>query len=206
MTIDPTNAGSAGLIDRVKNILLTPQAEWDRIAAEPADVQKIYVGYVVPLAAFSALCGFLGMTLIGIVGWRMGIVPGLVNAILQTAFATCSVFILAFILNALASSFGSRADMGQAHKLAAYGSTAFFLAGVFALFPLLAMLALVGLYSFVLIFIGMPRLMGTPEDKRIVYLLVVIVIAIVVQLVLGTIVSTLMMLVPGYSPISPFGA
>jgi Yip1 domain len=205
MTIDPTNAGGAGLVDRAKNIILTPAAEWDRIAAEPADVQKIYTGYVLPLAAFSALCGFIGAAFIGVLGWRIGIVPGLVQAILQTALALCSVFVLAFIINALASSFGSRADTGQAHKLAAYGSTAFFLAGVFGIFPPLAILSLVGLYSFALIYIGMPRLMGTPEDKRIVYLIVVIVVAIVVQLVLGTIVGSLMLMVPGYAPPNPFG-
>jgi hypothetical protein len=46
--------------------------------------------------------------------------------------------------------------------------------------------------------------MGTPEDKRIVYLIVVIVVAIVVQLVLGTIVGSLMLMVPGYTPMNPF--
>jgi len=51
MTMDPTGAGTAGLVDRVKNILLTPQAEWDKIAAEPADLNKLYLGYVLPLAA-----------------------------------------------------------------------------------------------------------------------------------------------------------
>ncbi len=163
MTIDPANIGGAGLVDRAKNIILTPQAEWDRIAPEPADVQKIYTGYVLPLAVFSALCSFIGLTFIGVLGWRIGIVPGLVQAVLQTGLGVLSVFVLAFIINALASSFGSRQDMGQAHKLAAYGSTAFFLAGVFSLFPPLAILAIVGLYSFALIYIGMPRLLGTPD-------------------------------------------
>lgn len=204
MTIDPTNAGSAGLVDRVKNIILTPQAEWERIAPEPADVQKIYTGYVLPLAVFAALCGFIGMTMIGVLGWRIGIVPGVINMILQVCVGVASVFILAFILNALAPSFGSRQDIGQAHKLAAYGSTAFFVAGVFAIFPPLGILALAGLYSFALIYIGMPRLMGTPEDKRIIYLIVVILVAIVVQFVLGLIVSQLMLMVPGYAPPNPF--
>ena len=57
MTIDPQNAGgaAAGMVERVKNILLTPQAEWDRIAAEPSDLNKLYVGYALPLI------GALGM-------------------------------------------------------------------------------------------------------------------------------------------------
>lgn len=204
MTIDPTGTASSGLIDRIKNILLTPQAEWDKIASEPADVSKIYTGYVLPLAAFSALCGFIGMALIGVFGWRVGIVPGLIGAIIQTAMGLVSVFIIAFVANALAPTFGSRQDMGQAHKLAAYGSTAFFAAGVFAIFPPLAILALVGLYSFVLIYIGLPRVMATPEDKRIGYLATIIVIAIVIGIVLNYVVAQVLLMVPGYRPPNPF--
>jgi MFS family permease len=205
MTTDPTGAASSGLIDRIKNILLTPQAEWDRIASEPADVNKIYLGYVLPLAAFAALCGFIGMALIGVMGWRVGIVPGLIAVIIQTGMGLVSVFIIAFVANALAPTFGSRQDMGQAHKLAAYGSTAFFLAGVFAIFPPLAILALVGFYSFALIYIGLPRLMGTPQDKRIGYLATIIVIAIVVGIVLNIVIGQVLLMVPGYRPPNPFG-
>jgi len=41
MTTTPTSAGSSGLVDRAKNILLQPKAEWDRIAAEPATQQDV---------------------------------------------------------------------------------------------------------------------------------------------------------------------
>lgn len=204
MTMDPTGAAASGLIERAKNILLTPQAEWQKIAAEPADVNKIYTGYVLPLAAFAAVCGFIGMAFIGVLGWRVGLVPGLIGAVIQTVMGLASVFVLAFITNALAPSFGSRQDMGQAHKLAAYGSTAFFVAGVFAIFPPLGILALAGLYSFALIYIGLPRLMGTPEDKRLVYLIVIIVVAIVVGFVLNMVVAQVMLMVPGYTAPNPF--
>ena len=36
------------IVDRVKNILLQPKAEWDRIAGEPADVSKLYIAYALP--------------------------------------------------------------------------------------------------------------------------------------------------------------
>jgi hypothetical protein len=204
MTIDPTGAASSGLIDRIKNILLTPRAEWDKIAVEPADVNKIYMGYVLPLSVFSALCGFVGMAFIGVLGWRVGLVPGLIGAIIQTAMGVVSVFVMAFIANALAPTFGSRQDMGQAHKLAAYGCTAFFVAGVFALFPPLGILAIVGLYSFALIYIGLPRVMATPEDKRVGYLATIIIIAIVVGIVLNVVLGRVLMMVPGYAPPNPF--
>jgi hypothetical protein len=200
MTIDPANAGAPGIVERAKNILLQPQAEWDRIAGEPADVSKIYMGYVLPLAALSALCAFIGMSLVGVMGFRVGIVPGLIGAVIQVVMALVGVFALAFITNALAPNFGSQQDMGQAHKLAAYGSTAGFLAGVFTILPPLAILGIVGLYSIALLYIGLPRLMKTPEDKRVVYLVVIIVVCIVVGIVLGTVMGAVRGMIPGYGP------
>jgi hypothetical protein len=167
--------------------LLTPQAEWEKIAGEPADVNKIYVGYVAPLVVLSAVCAFIGMFLFGIMGFRIGLVPGLVGLILQVVLGVAGVFILAFITNALAPSFGSQQDMGQAHKLSAYGSTAGLLAGVFSIFPPLAILGIVGLYSLALIYMGLPRLMKTPEDKRVGYIVTIILVAIVVWIVIGAI-------------------
>ncbi len=191
MTFDPTGAATSGLVERVKNILLTPQAEWERIDAEPADVNKIYMGYVLPLAALSAICGFIGMSVFGLnllgTTYRVGMVPGAVNALIQVAAGVGGVFVLAFIANALAPTFGSQQNMGQAHKLAAYGSTAGFLAGVFSIFPPIAMLGIVGLYSLYLLYVGLPKMMKTPDDKRIAYFLSVIVVAIIAGVIISAV-------------------
>ncbi|ANP45244.1 Yip1 family protein [Candidatus Viadribacter manganicus] len=197
MTFDPSSAATAGLVERVKNILLTPQAEWDKIDAEPADVNKIYMGYVLPLAVLGAICGFIGMSVFGLnlfgTTYRVPMVTGAVTAVMQVVMGLVGVFVMAFIANALAPTFGSQQNMGQAHKLAAYGSTAGFLAGVFAIFPPIAMLGIVGLYSLYLIYVGLPKMMKTPEDKRIGYFLSIIVVAIIA----GVILNVLMGLVRG---------
>ncbi|MGH6949286.1 MAG: Yip1 family protein, partial [Vitreimonas sp.] len=201
MTIDPNlGAAAPGLVDRIRNILLSPQTEWDRISGEPADVSKLYMGYVLPLAALSALCGFIGISIFGIMGIRIGIVPGLVGAVVQVIMALVGVFLLAFVTNALAPTFNSQQNIGQAHKLAAYSSTAGFLAGVFTLIPALSILALVGLYSLVLLYIGLPRMMKTPEDKRIPYFITIIVVCIVVGVVLNVLMMSVRGMLPGSAP------
>lgn len=199
MTIDPTNAGASNIVERAKNILLTPQAEWDRIAAEETTVGQLYTGYALPLAVLSALCTFIGICFIGVMGFRVGIVAGLVGAVIQVVMAMVGLFVMAFVTNALAPNFGSQQNMGQAHKLAVYGSTAGFLAGVFTILPMLAILAIVGLYSLALIYIGLPRLMKTPEDKRIGYFVTIIVVCIVVGIVLNVVVGALRPMIPGYT-------
>ncbi len=191
MSTEPANLGAPNIIERAKNILLTPQAEWERIAAEPADVNKLYIGYVLPLAALAAVAGFIGMSVFGVsafgVSYRVPMVTGAISALVQVVAYMGGVYILAMIANALAPSFGSTQDQGQAHKLMAYSFTASLLAGLFAVLPALSILGLLGLYSFALLFIGLPRLMKTPADKRIGYLATLIILGIVVFLVIGVV-------------------
>lgn len=193
MTISPTGSGAPSLVERVQNILIKPQAEWERVDSEPFDMQKVYLGYVLPLAALGAICGFIGMSIFGVSGfgisYRVPIVAGLVGAVLQVVMALVGVYVLALIANVLAPNFGSQQNMAQAHKLSAYGSTASFLAGVFAIYPPLAILGLLGLYSLVLLYLGLPRLMKTPEDKRVGYFVTIIIVAIVVWIVIGAVVG-----------------
>ena len=53
------------IIDRAKNLIVTPAKEWDVIATETPDIGKILTGYVLPLAGAAALAGFIGYGFIG---------------------------------------------------------------------------------------------------------------------------------------------
>ena len=191
MTIDPNIGVSTGIIDRAKNILLTPKAEWARIEPEEADVNKLYIGYVLPLAALSAICGIIGMSVFGVgalgIHIRVPIVEAIISGVIQVACYVAGVFLLGVIANALAPTFGSVPNQGQAHKLMAYSFTASLLAGVFSIFPPIAILGLLGLYSFALLFIGLPIMMKTPDDKRVGYFATLVIIGIVTFFVIGAV-------------------
>jgi hypothetical protein len=49
------------LIGRVLNLLLHPAETWDVIEAEPATIEGLYRGWVLPLAAIPAVCRALGL-------------------------------------------------------------------------------------------------------------------------------------------------
>ena len=53
------------LVDRVKNILLTPKTEWQVIDAEPTTVADLYKGYIIPLAAIGPICTAIGWSVFG---------------------------------------------------------------------------------------------------------------------------------------------
>lgn len=195
--VEPGSAG-AGLIGRVKDILLKPGATWDVIDGEPATIGGLYRGYIMPLAAIPAVATFIGFAIFG-----MG-VPGLVTIrispvwlavqmIVSYGLSLAMCYILALVIEALAPNFGGVKDRIQAFKVAAYAPTASWVAGIFALIPMLALIALLGaLYSLFLLFKGLPKLMKTPEDKALPYTAIVVVVAIVVSLVIGMITSSIM--------------
>lgn len=194
MTVTPT-AGSSGLVDRVKNILLTPKAEWARIGPEPADVGKLYIGYALPLLALAAICSFIGLSMIGLpfVG-RLPMLWALTEAIKNVVIGVVTLWVVSFIANALAPTFGSKQDMGQAQKLIVYGSTAGILAGCLAIIPTLGMLAIIGgIYSIVLIYFGLGPVMGTPADKQVGYVAVLIIACVVIMFVLAYIIGMIML-------------
>lgn len=198
MSIDPTNPGAANLIERAKNIILTPQAEWDRIAGEQADVGKLYIGYVLPLAAVAAAAGLVSALMWAGV-FRVGFSFALVMAVLQVGAALVGVFVMAIVTNALAPNFGSVQDQGQAHKLAAYGATAGLLGGIGAIVPLVGALVMLAgaIYSLVLIYIGLPRLMKTPEDKRVGFFATIVIVCIVIGFVFNAVIGSIALTAAG---------
>jgi len=54
------------LVDRAKNILLTPKTEWDAIAADTTPTKDLILTYVLPLAAVAAVAAFIGQVFVGV--------------------------------------------------------------------------------------------------------------------------------------------
>lgn len=174
---------------RVRNILLTPNTEWPVIADEPAPTGALVTGYVMPLAAIGAIAGFIGGSLIGMslpfLGrYRVPIGTGLMAALVSFVFAIVGVFILAFIINALAPTFGAQQNSSRAFKVAVYSYTPAWIAGVLQIVPGLAILGiLAALYALYLLYLGLPALMKNPPEKTVGYTAVVVVCAIVMSVV-----------------------
>jgi hypothetical protein len=193
MTIDPQNAGrAAGIVERAKNILLSPKSEWERIAAESTGLSALLTGYVLPLAAIGALAGVLGtMLFLGAMFGAAGLIPALIGAALSIGLTLLVVWLYGILINALASSFGSQPNQMRANQLAAYAFTGSLIGSWGAIIPFLGWLFALagGIYSIVLFYMGLTPMMHTPEDKRAIYTIVLALIAIVVSWIIGMVIA-----------------
>lgn len=186
----------AKLIERVKGIVLSPKTEWEKIAAEPADVKSLFTGYAMILAAIPAVCGLIGSTVIGmslpIVGTiRTPIAAALVQLVLVYVLGLVVIYVVALIVDALAPTFDGQKNAIQALKLVVYSSTPVWLAGVFALIPVLSVLGiLAALYGLYLLYIGLAPLMKNPQDKSLGYTALIIVSYIVLAIIVSAVIAS----------------
>ena len=182
-----------GLVDRAKNILLTPKTEWAAIDAETTSIKDLYLGYAIILAAIHPVASIIGFGVFGLhvpftgVVYRWPLDTAIEYGIVAYALSLGGAYVFALIIDALAPTFGGQKNQRQALKISIYASTAIWLAGIFAIIPALSILGLVGLYSLYLLYAGLPVLMKSPQDKAMGYTVVTIICAIVLYFVLGLI-------------------
>lgn len=196
-TPGPLAASTARLLERIKNMMLQPRAEWQVIAPEPTSIGQLYTGYVMPLAAFAALLSFLHVSVIGVnvpfVGaTQMPLASGLETALLTFGMSLIGLLLVGLIINALAPTFAGTRDRRQALKVAAYSFTAAWLSSLLSLSPVLpTLLQLVALcYGIYVLYLGLPVLMQSPRERALGYTATVIVCTLLLG-VLFTIVSVL---------------
>ena len=185
------------LIDRAKNILITPKTEWEVINGEAATPQSLLMIYVLPLALVSAvgplLTGFLFPGPIALTFF-------LVSAVIAFVSTVLGYYISIYIIDLLAPSFGSEKDLNKSAQLVAYSATPSYLAGLLSFIPVLGGLLKFAawIYSIYLMYLGIGPLKKTPEDKKVIYLLVAFLVMIGVTIIIGAILGAILFATIGF--------
>jgi len=182
------------LVERAKNIILTPAKEFGVIKGEQLTIVDMFTKYAMILAAIPAVAGFIGYSVIGISygfgTFRVPIGTSLVWAILQYVLSLAGVFLIAFIMDALAPTFGCSKNLVAAVKIVVFSYTAAWVAGILNIIPSLGILvSIASIYSLYLMYMGMQIIKEVPKDKMVGYFAVTIIAAVVVFVVIGVIVG-----------------
>lgn len=204
----PPAPASSNLFTRVIGLVTNPAAEWRKIDGESTSLVRLLTTHTLILSAILPIAFILGALLAG-GGSGMGTL--IVVALVYYAFQVGVTVALAFVIDALAPSFGATKNSVQAAKLAVYASTPLHLIGILGILALqfltggltwLWVLAGVGWGGF-LLFLGLPILMRAPQDKAPAYagasvgawvvlwvIAVVIINAIIWNMIFGAIYSS----------------
>lgn len=189
---------STNIFNRVSGIITKPKEEWEKVNSETPNIQSIIITYILPLAIISGICTLTGYAYIGLnkdygfigtvvqKGWSTGIQAGIIS-VLSSVIA---VFVSAYIINVLSSSFKSEQNLGRSVQLVSYSFTPAWIGGIFAILPSLGWIGtLLGLYGLYLLYLGLMPLMKTPKKQALGYLIVSILVIIVSYILIGLILT-----------------
>lgn len=187
----------ASLQTRVMNILKSPATEWPVIAAESADVGRLYREYIMILSAIPVVATFIAYSVIGVSmpfsgTFRRPMMSGLSFLLVSYVMGLVGVYVCAVIIEWLAPKFKSTGTRLDALKLVAYASTPVWVAGIFNLLPLLGVLGLLAaLYAVYLFYLGLPVMMKTPADQVVIFMIVAAIVIFIVGLAMASISTAL---------------
>ncbi len=184
---------------RAQRLLLQPTQEWATIAGEFTNAGVIYWRFLAPMAAIGPIAATVGGIVFGERGSLLtfGTVPvslgtAVQAGVLEYVLNLLGVYALAAAIDVIGGSIGAQRNRVQALKVAAYGSTPYWLASAFALFPRIEPLAmLVGLYSIWLFAMGLPPVIKAPRDKTAAYTLLASIAATLLVLIITAIITRL---------------
>jgi len=184
------------LIERVKNILITPKTEWDVISGETATTQSLLMGYVLPLSVVAAAGSLLkGFLFAGTYSLKFFIITAAIGFIA----AVISFFITVIIVDMLAPSFGSEKDMGRSAQLVAYSGTPSYIGALLSFIPVIGGIVALAAwaYGIYLMYLGIGPMKKTPEDKKVVYMVVAFLIMIALYFILVAVLTAIIFAIVG---------
>jgi hypothetical protein len=157
---------------RIVGIVLHPNAEWDRIAAEHTTIDVLIRHFIVPLALLAPVATFIGIRFFDAswdedLGFLVPPQDALAAAATTLVAAVGSVFALAGIFVLLAPLYGSSRDYRAALQVATFGAVPMLLAGALLFLPVLALLGLGGLfYTLYLYWLGAHKVLQVSRQHQ----------------------------------------
>lgn len=151
-----------------------------------------------PLAAVAAVGSLLkGLLFPGAFGLNYFIITGVIAFIASVV----SYYLSVIIIDMLAPGFDSEKAMNKSAQLVAYSGTPSYIGGLLSFIPVIGFVISLAAwaYGIYLMYLGIGPLKKTPEDKKVIYMVVAFLIMIVLYFVLVAILGAVLFAVMGMS-------
>lgn len=179
------------LLSHAFGLFTHPDKEWASIHKEHENPTRLYVAYVLILAAIAPVCAYISTAHFG---WSVGSdrlvkltgISAVQLSVLTYAAMLVGVFALGYAINWMAKTYGAKEEAVPSNgiALAAYSCTPLFLAGFALLYPQPWFNALIFLgaacYGAWLMYDGLPIVMGIEKEQAVLYGVSMLTVALVI--------------------------
>jgi hypothetical protein len=182
------------MIQHTIGLLTRPSAQWRIIAQLPEKSLNTLVLYPCVLAILPAVAWYYGTSRIG---WTVGDSEDAIKLTVASARQISILFYLAMVscvavigyfIHWMSETYGAASTLARGIVIAGLTATPLFIAGLTGFYPLLWLDLLLGVaavsWSVYLLYLGIPIVMGIPEERGFLFSSAVIAIALVILICL----------------------
>ncbi|MFL1468113.1 Yip1 family protein [Marinobacter sp. DUT-3] len=198
------------LLSHAFGLFTHPDDEWNSIRKEHAPPRRLYVAYVLVLAAIAPICAYISTAYFG---WTVGDdrliklteISALQLSVLTYLAMLVGVFALGYAVNWMARTYGAVEEHVPSNGIAlvSYSCTPLFLAGFALLYPVPWFNAIVFLvaacYGAWLMYDGLPIVMGIEKERAVMYGGALLTVALVI--LVSTRVGSVLIWNMGFGPV-----
>lgn len=198
------------LLNHAFGLFTHPDSEWLAIRKEKAPPRRLYVAYVLVLAAIAPICAYISTAHFG---WTVGNerlikfteISAMQLSVLTYLAMLVGVFALGYAINWMARTYGANQEVAPSRgiALASYSCTPLFLAGFALLYPSpwfnVIVFLLAACYGAWLMVNGLPVVMGIHKDRAVLYAVSLLTVALVI--LVATRVGSVILWNYGFGPV-----
>lgn len=178
------------MIQHTFGLLVKPSTQWRSIADLPASSFKTLILYPCFLAILPAVAWYYGTSQIG---WTIGDKGDAIKLTAESARQISVLFYLAmlgsiavigYFVHWMSDTYGAESTLTKGIVIAGLTCTPLFIAGLVGFYPLLWIDLLIGViavsWSVYLLYLGIPIVMGIPEERGFLFSSAVVGVALVI--------------------------
>ena len=178
------------MIQHTFGLLTRPSAQWRTIADLPEDSFRTLLLYPCFLAILPAVAWYYGTSR---VGWTVGDQGETIKLTVESARQITILFYLAmlgsvavigYFVHWMSDTYGANSSLTKGIVIAGLTATPLFIAGLVGFYPLLWIDLLIGVaavsWSVYLLYLGIPIVMGIPEERGFLFSSAVVGVALVI--------------------------
>jgi hypothetical protein len=194
----PTGATQAGSIQakvsgafrNAIDLVKDPAAYMTKNKDIGVSLNWMIINYVAIIAAVPFVATLIGDSYRYSTFGRDAVGGALAVAIATYILQVLGVVIFGWVMWKLAPSFASKTDQTRATIFAAWAWTPIALVSIVDLVPAAAILTILGfLYGLYILYLGIPILLGTPKDRVITYMIVLLIVSFIIYEVIALIIG-----------------